>query len=315
MPPTDDEPPTPPAGRVPRWATTLGLLVLPVVLVYLARRAGVVSYHVMRAVGELSREGPAQWWMAGGPEPAARVVQLFVGALVLVALVAVVAAAARRPPGRTLGLVAGRASPGVWAMLAVGSFAALLSVALVVEVAVRVAGVPAQRASVGHYFDLVAEAPLGIAIAMIAVASLGAGVSEELLMRGWLQNRLLERWRPRAAIVLAALDFALVHGEPARMLYALALGLWLGYVAWRAASVVPAMICHAAINAAPLTAVRLGLDLDLEHTPAPVWGATGLVLAGCGVLGVVAVRRLERAARATGSVTPEEAPPRVRGRS
>ncbi len=289
--PSDDAPAASRRGRA------LALLVVPPLLVWLASRTGVVAYRVMRAVGEEARQGPAQWWMAGGPEPAARVVQQLVSAAVLVALVLVVARLIRHPAGMGLGLCRGRVSPGVWGMLAIGSFAAFLAAALLVGLLTRLLGIPEESGVISHYFNLVAGAPAAVAVVMIAAVALGAGISEELLVRGWLQSRLLRQWRPGVAIALAALDFGIMHGHPASMLYAFPLGLWLGYIAWRAGSIVPAMLCHAAIDAAPLTAVRMGVDLDFETTPAHEWWITGLILAVCAAMAVVGVRKLERAAR------------------
>lgn len=75
------------------------------------------------------------------------------------------------------------------------------------------------------------------------------GFVEELLFRGYLQRRLLQRWRPGPAIAVSTLLFALAHFDPKHVVFAAALGLWLGVVAWRTGSIWPAVFCHAGVNA------------------------------------------------------------------
>ncbi len=75
------------------------------------------------------------------------------------------------------------------------------------------------------------------------------GFVEELLFRGYVQRRLLQRWRPGPAIAVSTLLFALMHIDPKHMVFAAALGLWLGVVAWRTGSIWPGVFCHAGVNA------------------------------------------------------------------
>ena len=87
---------------------------------------------------------------------------------------------------------------------------------------------------------------LGGLLLLIAVLP---GVAEELLFRGYLQSRLLERFPPRTAIAVSAFIFAAAHIDPTHAIGVLPLGLWLGLVAWRTGCVWPAILCHIANNA------------------------------------------------------------------
>jgi membrane protease YdiL (CAAX protease family) len=102
-----------------------------------------------------------------------------------------------------------------------------------------------------------------------------APISEEILFRGLLQRRLLLRWNAPVAITITGLVFALSHfGGPERWLAVLPAGLWLGFVAWRADSIWPSMLCHSANNAA---IVGAGFTGALEHVGlAVVAGTLGL---------------------------------------
>jgi len=100
---------------------------------------------------------------------------------------------------------------------------------------------------------------------MVAVVP---GLIEELMFRGYVQTRLAERWHPLLAITVTALMFSVIHLDPIHMLGVVPLGLWLGAVAWRADSVIPAMLCHAANNALAVAATKYGqmqtLDIALD---------------------------------------------------
>ena len=89
---------------------------------------------------------------------------------------------------------------------------------------------------------------LGWAIPFLLFISLAPGFSEEILFRGYAQRRLIERWGPFAAILIASVIFAVFHITPHVVTFAFPVGIWLGVMAWRTNSVWPGIFCHAAIN-------------------------------------------------------------------
>jgi len=93
-----------------------------------------------------------------------------------------------------------------------------------------------------------------LVLALFAFALLPA-FAEELFFRGWIQRTLAARLRPAWAVTLAALAFALAHGDRVHAAAALPLGLYLGVAAEIAASTRAPMLCHAASN---LMAVVVG---------------------------------------------------------
>ncbi len=108
----------------------------------------------------------------------------------------------------------------------------------------------------------------GFMVGLILMVAVVPGVVEELMFRGYIQTRLAERWHPALAIVISAVLFSMAHLDPVHMLGVIPLGLWLGAVAWRADSVLPAMLCHAANNTLAVAATKYGqmqtLDLALD---------------------------------------------------
>lgn len=85
-------------------------------------------------------------------------------------------------------------------------------------------------------------------VVFVVTIALAPGFFEEMLFRGYIQRRLLERWRPDWAIGVATLLFTLAHITPHAMAVALPLGAWFGYIAWRTGSIVPTIVCHAFVN-------------------------------------------------------------------
>jgi membrane protease YdiL (CAAX protease family) len=86
------------------------------------------------------------------------------------------------------------------------------------------------------------------AVPFVLFIAIFPGVIEELLFRGYVQRRLLERWRPVTAILVSSILFALVHMQPHHVVLAFPLGIWFGVIAWRTGSVFPSMLCHAFVN-------------------------------------------------------------------
>lgn len=84
------------------------------------------------------------------------------------------------------------------------------------------------------------SSPLGI----LSVAIV-APVFEELLFRGAIEGHLLKTFsRPQYAILLSALIFGIVHGNPAQIPFAFVLGLLLGWLYYATGSLLPGMLLH-----------------------------------------------------------------------
>ena len=85
---------------------------------------------------------------------------------------------------------------------------------------------------------------------MVLLISLLPAVFEELLFRGYLQRRLLERWSPVVAIGISSILFALIHADSLQHICAvLPGGIFYGIVAYRTRSIWPTIVMHALHNA------------------------------------------------------------------
>ena len=80
--------------------------------------------------------------------------------------------------------------------------------------------------------------------ASFLVVAILAPVFEEWLCRGMVLRGLLTRIRPLWAIVISALFFAVIHGNPWQALNAFILGLVMGYVYYKTGSLRLTMLMH-----------------------------------------------------------------------
>lgn len=122
-----------------------------------------------------------------------------------------------------------------------------------------------------------------------AVLALGAGTAEEVFFRGFVQQRLSRRFGPSPAVLLAAVCFGVMHWDWVQGPAAALLGVYLGWMAERAGSIVPAMIAHAVNNSLAV------LGAGWETPDSPTVHVT--VLAASVVIGAALVLAQERAYR------------------
>ena len=124
----------------------------------------------------------------------------------------------------------------------------------------------------------------------VLVFGLIAGAAEEIFFRGFMLTRLREHWGGPRAIAATAACFGVLHVDPngIHMLLAFVMGLYLGFVAERTGSTLPAIVCHVVNNAVYTMQTALGGTLEDR--------ASNLVLAaGCSVLLVACLAWLRRA--------------------
>jgi membrane protease YdiL (CAAX protease family) len=91
---------------------------------------------------------------------------------------------------------------------------------------------------------------LAVSIAMAALTALVPAVFEELLFRGYIQRRLLQRWSPAVAIGVQGVLFALLHFDTLQhVLAVLPGGIFYGILAYRTRSIWPGVLLHFLNNA------------------------------------------------------------------
>ena len=136
---------------------------------------------------------------------------------------------------------------------------------------------------------------------VLLVLGILPGICEELFFRGFLFNGLRGQLGPVRGLIFAAIAFGLFHvvvaggAAPERVVPSTLLGILLGWVAWQAGSVWPAMLLHVLHNSTLLTLARyqqqltwgpLG-SLERQHLPWPWLIAS----ASCLLVGLIVIHR------------------------
>jgi sodium transport system permease protein len=129
------------------------------------------------------------------------------------------------------------------------------------------------------------DGPLDLLLVLLVVAVVPA-ICEEFLFRGFLQSGLVRAFESAPkGIAFTAMVFGAFHILPWRIPLLVVMGLFLGYVAHRGGSLLPAMLAHALNNTLSIVLPLLppASRPALEGTPLTV-AAGALLVAGSMVL-------------------------------
>jgi membrane protease YdiL (CAAX protease family) len=110
-----------------------------------------------------------------------------------------------------------------------------------------------------------------IRVIIIARACVLAAIGEELLFRGAFYTWLRQRLSARAAIVISAAAFAVIHGFPQILLLAFFIGVGFGWVRERSQSIVPSIVVHVLHN---VILISLSYVLSGWTARLPQWGSS-----------------------------------------
>lgn len=196
--------------------------------------------------------------------------------LALLAVAAVIGLGDPHPLAR-LGLARGHLRPRVLFLLVLG----VLALSFAADSSLRHRGLR-ERGTLEAFDRTVAGARGSSLLASSLVLGVAPAIGEELFFRGLVQRGLETRLGPGAAIPLASLAFAAIHGDPVHAVAAFVLGLYLGVVAHLAGGIRAAILCHAANNLAAVAAGAFALGRD----PLTLWGILTLLAGATGALAV-----------------------------
>jgi membrane protease YdiL (CAAX protease family) len=198
------------------------------------------------------------------------------------ALIAIAGVAAGRPWAITLRLVPSPLPPRSLLVMIVG----VLALSQALDSLTHLLGIGPGPAIDWIVRAMAAAPPRAVLLAVLVVGVL-APVGEELFFRGYMQTRLRRVWRPGPAVLVTALAFGMIHGELVHGVLAAGIGLYLGVMTERTASVMPAVICHVANNTASVL-------LSAWVGSMPGRGLNAVLLVVMAVIVAGALRRLLR---------------------
>lgn len=286
-----------PSGRPRVWT---------VFVAFLAALGGTIAFSIVGAVivvlwyfaaggapGDLPRELPA--FVTQPPQ----FILLAAFSQLAILLAAIVPAwLSPQPLKLRLGMTNPRLPPWHWPVLVFGG---VIPFAFGMFCAIAVSWVIAPDESVTSLYEQMTPA---MAIPFIFFIAVFPGLNEEMLFRGYMQRRLLERWSPWVAILIASALFALLHIMPHPVALAFPVGIWLGVLAWRTNSTWPGIVSHALFNGLWNVYV-IGSRLEYLPDPMPIWfqviffGSAGI----CFLASLVLLQRMKPV------VTPPPHPP------
>jgi sodium transport system permease protein len=179
----------------------------------------------------------------------------------------------RLDPRAALALRAPR--PAVWLGVLCGVPGTLLAGAGLFRLGESVFPVPTEVLEEFSRALLPDNTPLWSILVFLAVVP---GVFEEIAFRGMLLHGLRRRFHPAVVVVVVGAVFGLFHMALFRLVPTAFLGMVFAAATLLTGSIYPAMVWHAASNAASLLAASAGLSLERLDTTT--------ILAGTGVLAV-----------------------------
>ncbi|HSD26478.1 MAG TPA: CPBP family intramembrane glutamic endopeptidase [Vicinamibacteria bacterium] len=119
--------------------------------------------------------------------------------------------------------------------------------------------------------------PVDALVSLLVIAALPA-LCEELSIRGVLLPSLAGWTGPTLAVYLTAGAFGLIHFDVIRAVFTVVLGLALGALRVRTASLWPSVVVHLTVNALTFAIAPLVDDPSQPYTPQPALGLACLVV-------------------------------------
>jgi len=105
-------------------------------------------------------------------------------------------------------------------------------------------------------------ADLSTSILGILIVVFIGPVLEELLFRGTFIPLFLRNMEPWKAILLSALIFGIIHGNPVQVINAFFIGLLLGWLYYKTASLIPVILIHILNNGFSMFLMKYFADVD-----------------------------------------------------
>ena len=125
--------------------------------------------------------------------------------------------------------------------------------------------------------------------AAVMIVGVAPAFAEEFLFRGYIQTRLVQRWGRWVGISITAIAFGLMHMDLLQGTFAMGFGFYIGYLAEKAGSIRPTMLCHAVNNSIQVILGRFVAGSD-EQTPRSVAAVMALIALSVLVAAVLYIR-------------------------
>ncbi|GBF37234.1 CPBP family intramembrane glutamic endopeptidase [Leptospira johnsonii] len=105
----------------------------------------------------------------------------------------------------------------------------------------------------------------------VILLSVVAPITEELMFRGVILDRLLKTFSVISSFLLSSLLFGLIHLNPWQFIGSSILGIYMAWVVYKTDSIWNSILIHAVFNGIPLIVLH-GLQLEIPGFSAPISG-------------------------------------------
>lgn len=118
----------------------------------------------------------------------------------------------------------------------------------------------------------------GTVVGALTIGLIGP-ISEELIFRSAILGGMLRKGvTPWIAVVVSAMIFGLVHGNPQQIPFAFIVGLLFAFVYYRTGSIIPCMICHVINNSTAVVLMNTGNADEYDAWHSLLGGSAGFNL-------------------------------------
>ena len=282
LPPPPETVPFVPRPRV--WTVVVAYGAAVIGLIAASAAVVFVAFLARAAPGSLKDPALAgAAFKAALSSPGVQIGSVAATAAVLIAVALAAAGLSPEPAGRRLALGPSRLGLAAVAVAVLGA----LALSSTFDAGFGALGIE-QTGSIAELARLLAGMPPGPLAVMVLCGGVAAPFAEELFFRGYVQTRLCARWGAWPGIVVTAALFGLVHMDRFHSPSAFLIGIYLGWLTHRTASIRAAVAAHAANNSMWLLATSAGLGAALPR------GAHAMLLAVYVAVTTVAVVWLRR---------------------
>lgn len=138
----------------------------------------------------------------------------------------------------------------------------MLSVPLTIATAIMLEGI-VSLLPMPELFKQIFEQMIQLNYVGYLTIGIAAPIFEELIFRGIILKKFLEKYKPGKAIIYSALIFGIGHFNPWQFIPAFTVGLIIGYLYWQTQSIWPGIFIHFINNSFSFYLAKTYNDVDI----------------------------------------------------
>lgn len=138
----------------------------------------------------------------------------------------------------------------------------IISIPLIIAMAIIMEGIVGLIPMPKYFRDLF-EQMIQLDLAGYLTLGIAAPILEELVFRGIILKKFLEKYTPLRAIIYSALIFGIGHLNPWQFIAAFTIGIAIGWIYWKTKSIWPGIFIHFVNNSFGFYLAKKYNDIDI----------------------------------------------------